>query len=274
MRSDVLARNHVHVVGRGERPLVFGHGFGTDQSVWRHQVEALAAEFRIVLFDLVGCGQSDLAQYSPRRYRTLHSYADDLLEILDALGLSGVDYVGHSMSATAGLLAAAQSPQSFARLVLICMSPYYLNAPGYHGGFEPKDLETLYAAMAHNFQSWAAGFVPTVLVDPDRPDVSHEVVATLTAMRPDIALNIARTAFSADHRAMLGEVPHPVLVIQPQGDQVVPMEVGEYLRTHLPQATVAVIPVRGHLPHVTHPELVTPLIRNFLLQDRGNGNLG
>lgn len=265
MTQSVLARNHVRVIGEGERTLVFGHGFGTDQTVWKHQIDALAPDFRIVTFDLVGCGQSDLTYFSAKRYRTLYSYADDLLEILDALDLTGVVYVGHSMSATAGLLAAVTNPASFARLVLLCVSPYYLNTPDYRGGFEPADLEALFAAMATSFQSWAAGFAPSVMVDPAQPEVAQGVVQTLSAMRPDIALNIARTAFLADHRDVLGSVPHPVLVIQPVGDAVVPVEVGDYLAAHLPQATLAQIPARGHLPHLTHAELVTPLIRNFLM---------
>lgn len=267
MPNPVLARNNVRVIGDGERTVVFGHGFGTDQTVWKHQVDALGDDFRIVLFDLVGCGQSDLNAYSPIRYRTLYSYADDLLDILDALDLTQVEYVGHSMSATAGLLAASLHPAAFTRLVTLCVSPYYLNAPDYHGGFEPADLEGLFAAMANSFQTWAAGFAPAVLVDPQQPELGREVAQTLAAMRPDIALSIARTAFLADHRDMLGNVPHPVLIIQPEGDAVVPPAVGDYLVARLPQATLVHIPARGHLPHLSHPELVTPLIRDFLHHD-------
>ncbi len=153
MTSSVLNRNHVHVAGDGASTVVFGHGFGTDQTIWRQQVAALGDDVRIVLFDHVGCGQSDLAAFSPVRYRTMYSYADDLGQILEELDLSDVYYIGHSMSVAVGMLAYLQAPERFARIVSIVGSPRYLNEPGYHGGFEQADLDALFAAMAANYEA-------------------------------------------------------------------------------------------------------------------------
>lgn len=265
MTSSVLARNHVRVLGEGDQTLVLGHGFGSDQTIWQGQVQAFQAHYRIVLFDHVGSGGSDLHAFSPQRYRSLYNYGDDLLEILDELDLRQVFYVGHSLGAMAGLLAAEHDPQAFARLVLIGSSPRYLNDGDYYGGFEQADLDALFHAMASNYQAWASSFAPQIIGSQNESRLAQRFAQSLAAMRPDIALSTARTAFLSDHRAVLPTIQTPTLAIQPTADPVVPLGIGEYFVAHKPNTRLNTIDADGHLPHVTHPHEVTALIRAYLL---------
>lgn len=262
--SAAQKRNHVRVIGHGEKTLIFSHGFGTDQSAWHQQEAAFAPEHRLVLFDLVGAGKSELAAYSPRRYRTMHSYAADLLEILAELQLREVIYVGHSMSGIIGLLAALQEPERFAKMIFLSASPRYLNDSGYIGGFEQADIDALYAAMAGNYQSWASGFGPIVAASPDRPEVASAFVATLSAIRPDIALAVARMVYQSDHRADLPGLRVPTLIVQSSNDVAVPIPVGEYLTRNIPGAQYLRINASGHLAHMSAPDEVNRAIRSFL----------
>ncbi|HRI55013.1 MAG TPA: alpha/beta hydrolase [Pseudomonadota bacterium] len=262
--SAVQQRNHVRVVGQGGKTLVFSHGFGTDQTAWHQQEAAFRPEHRLVLFDLVGAGKSELAAYSPRRYRTMHSYAEDLLEILAELQLRDVIYVGHSMSGIIGLLAALQEPERFAKMIFLSASPRYLNDSGYIGGFEQADIDALYAAMAGNYQSWASGFGPIVAANPDRPEVASAFVSTLSAIRPDIALAVARMVYQSDHRADLPGLRVPTLIVQSSDDVAVPIGVGEYLAHNIPGARYLLINARGHLAHMSAPDEVNRAIRSFL----------
>lgn len=262
--SDVLVRNNVQVFGEHKTTLVLAHGFGTDQTAWHHQRAALAARYRLVLFDLVGAGGADISAYSPHRYRSLHSYAADLLEILEALGVKQAVYVGHSMSAMIGMIAALQEPDYFARMIFIGASPRYLNEAGYHGGFEQRDLDALYADMASNYQSWVGGFARLAMDNPERQELAAGFAHTLAAIRPDIAQSVARVLFQSDHRADLGRLNIPSLVIAAKHDIAVPLEVGAYLARQLPQAELSVVDSRGHFPHMSAPDAVNAAILRFL----------
>jgi sigma-B regulation protein RsbQ len=264
MTSSALVRNHVRVVGSGTRTVVLGHGFGSDQCAWQQQVHALGREFRIVLFDHVGCGNSDPAAWSPTRYRTLYSYAEDLLEILDELDFADIAYVGHSLGAMVGILAAQQDAKRFARMVLLNASPRYLNDGGYYGGFEQADLDALFFAMASNYQAWVASFGLQLLGTHTNSPAADEFILTLSALRPDIALTIARAAFQSDFRAEISTHRVPSLVVQPSDDFAVPTVVGEYLVTHMLSGRIAHIASHGHLPHVTSPDVITGIIRDYL----------
>jgi sigma-B regulation protein RsbQ len=257
-------RNHVRVVGQGAKTLVFSHGFGTDQTAWYQQEAEFSPDHRLVLFDLVGAGKSDLAAYSARRYRTMHSYAADLLEILDELQLRDVIYVGHSMSGIIGLLAALQEPERFAKLIFLSASPRYLNDQGYTGGFEQADIDALYAAMSGNYQAWASGFAPIVAASPERPEVAAAFVATLSAIRPDIALAVARMVYQSDHRKDLSGLRVPTLIVQSSDDVAVPVAVGEYLARCIPGARYLLINAHGHLAHMSAAAEVNRAIRSFL----------
>ncbi len=262
--QDVLTRNHVRVVGNGNPVLVFGHGFGSDQTAWRFQKEALCSKHRLVLFDHVGAGRSDLSAYSPRRYRSLHSYTQDLLEILDELSIENCVYIGHSMAGMIGLLAALAEPSRFSRLILIGASPRYLNDVNYHGGFEPTDITALLAAMTMNYQAWASGFAGLAMGNKERPELAAEFAATLSAVRPDIAISVSRLIYHSDHRADLPRVKKPTLIIQSKSDIAVPLEVGEYMAMHIPHAELSVMDTQGHFPHISAPQAVLEAIHSFL----------
>ncbi|WP_246169284.1 alpha/beta fold hydrolase [Rudanella paleaurantiibacter] len=266
LNTNVLVRNNVQIKGNvaADRTLVFAHGFGTDQSAWSGVWPAFADTHRIVLFDYVGANETTVAQFKPERYKTLYAFADDLLDILEALNLTQVDLIGHSVGGTTGMLAAIQEPERFSRLVLMGSSPRYLNDEGYTGGFTEQDLNALFAQMKGNYYGWVSGFAPFIARNPDNPHVADQFAQTLAAMRPDVGLSIARTIFESDYRAVLANVPHPVLVIQPEHDSAVPKPVGEYFAQRLPNAQLIVLPTEGHLPHLSHPELVVNAIRPFL----------
>jgi sigma-B regulation protein RsbQ len=262
--SKALIRNNVRVVGGGDTTVVLAHGFGSDQTAWRHQCEVLAPRHRLVLFDHVGAGSTDPAAYSPQRYRSLHSYAADLLEIIAALKLRRAAYIGHSMGAMIGLLAALEEPELFERMVFIGGSPRYLNEPGYRGGFEQADLDAIYAAMASNYQAWVGGFAGPAMGYPERADLAAEFARTLSELRPDIALAMARVIFQSDHRAALPSLRVPTLILQTEQDIAVPVAVGEYMASQLAHARLKVLPARGHLPHLSAPAAVNEALLEFL----------
>lgn len=259
-----LSDFNVNIIGEGATTLVFGHGFGSAQTAWQHQIMAFKDHYRLVLFDYVGCGQSNIQAYSPLHYDSLERYRDDLLTIYVTLGLSNTIFVGHSMSGMIGLLASLAQPAAFRKLVLIGASPRYLNDGDYIGGFEQADLDQLYQAMADNYLGWANGFSSLAMANPERPELGRAFAQTLATMRPDIAQSTARIIFEADYRDQLERVPHPVLVLQTQHDFAVPVQVGVYLAAHLPNSQFVLLPAKGHFPHMSAPDAVTTAIKTFM----------
>lgn len=257
-------RNAVTVIGSGQQTVVLAHGFGSNQTAWRHQVEALKDAYRLVLFDHVGSGRADLAAFSPHRYASLFGFAEDLLEICQELKLRRVHFVGHSVSGMVGLLAAQIDPGLFARLVFVGASPRYLNDGAYTGGFEQSDLDGLYAAMADDYFAWASGFAPAAMGNPDNPDLAHEFKQTLRSMRPDVALQIARAIFQSDHRADLPSLKLPTLILQSKSDIAVPVVVGEFMHRQIAGSSYQLLDATGHFPHMSAPHQVTRAIREFL----------
>lgn len=262
MSSRVYQRNNVAVLGQGSQTIIFAHGFGSDQTAWRHQVAAFQSDYRIVLFDHVGAGKSDMEAYSPRRYSSLYSYAEDLLELCAELKLSQAILVGHSVSGMVSLLAALIDPSRFSQLIFVGASPRYVNdaATHYIGGFEQSDLDALYEAMSSNYYAWVGGFAPIAMGNPDRPELATEFANTLSAIRPDIAQAVARVIFQSDHRAELPRLKVPTTILQSNNDIAVPLVVGEYLAQHIPNARLINIKAQGHLPHLSAPEVVTHTI--------------
>jgi sigma-B regulation protein RsbQ len=262
--TDPRTRNNVHVLGAGPNAIVMAHGFGSNQTAFRYQAAELSKSHRVVLFDHVGASATTLAAYSPRRYRGLHAYADDLLELLDDLELSQVFYVGHSMSAMVGILASQLAPERFSRMVFLEASPRYLNDANYRGGFDKSDIDGLIAAMTDHFQEWASGYAGMVMGNSDRPELADEFARSLSAIRPDIAVLVGRMIYESDHRADLPRCTTPTLIVQSSHDVAVPREVGHYLASHMPNAKLQVIAADGHFPHLSAPELVLEAIRSFL----------
>lgn len=245
--------------------MVFAHGFGCDQVMWRLLSPAFEQDYKVVLFDYVGAGHSDLDAYDPERYASLDGYAKDVVEVCEALDLRDVILVGHSVSSMICLLAALQIPQRIERLVMICPSPRYLNdAPDYKGGFERADIEGLLDMIERNQPGWANYLAGVVMKNPDQPALLEELEASFCAMDPPIARRFAGATFLADNRNDLPNLDKPVLILQCSEDAVAPVEVGNYLQRHLAHSTLRQMKASGHCPHMSHPQETIQLMREYL----------
>lgn len=265
MSQNVLSRNNVRVFGAGSRPMMFAHGFGCDQNMWRFVTPAFEDDYRIVLFDYVGAGRSDLGAYDADRYGSLEGYADDILDICHALDLEDVTLVGHSVSSMVAVLAANREPERFDRLVLVGPSPRYINdPPDYVGGFERGDIEGLLEMMDKNYIGWANFLAPTIMKNPDRPELGEELTESFCSTDPVIARRFAEATFFADNREDLPLVGVPSLILQCSDDVIAPLEVGEYVHRHLPGSTLRIMQATGHCPHMSHPEETIQAIRDYL----------
>lgn len=245
---------------------MFGHGFGSDQHAFDAMLPAFEKDYRIVLYDNSGGGNADIKAFSPARYDSLMTYATDLADICSELGLKDLIYVGHSVNGMISMLASIHYPQYFSKLVLLGASPRYLNDPeqGYKGGFTQNDLDNLYQAMQSNYQAWASGFSALVMASPGQPGIVANFTRTLAAIRPDIALSVAKVIFESDYRSELQHCKVPVLVIQTTADPAVPPEVGQYLHEHIAGSTLVTVKASGHLPHLTAPDEVAETILSYI----------
>ena len=261
----IKKRNYVTVSGKGDRAMVFAHGFGCDQKMWRFVAPAFEADFRVVLLDYVGCGRSDYAAYDPVRYDRLEGYANDLIEVIDVLELSQVVLVGHSVSSVIGLLASIARPDLFSRMVLVCPSPCYINSePDYFGGFNRADIDGLLDLMYKNPLGWSGFLAPLVMKNPDRPELKEELERSFCEMSPAVAQQFARVTFLSDNRADLAKVRTPALILQCREDAVAPEVVGRYMHEHLVGSTFHALLATGHCPHISHPAETIAAIRAYL----------
>ncbi|KAH6785078.1 hypothetical protein C2S51_037533 [Perilla frutescens var. frutescens] len=264
MAHSLVEALNVQVVGSGHKILVLAHGFGTDQSVWQRILPFFRHDHRIVLFDLVCAGTVNPDYFNFNRYATLDAYVDDLLCILDSLRIDRCTYVGHSISATIGILASIRRPDLFTKLILIGFSPRFLNDGEYHGGFEEGEIEQVYCAMKANYEAWVQGFAP-LAVGADMPEAVREFSRTLFNMRPDISLFVSQMVFNSDLRGVLGLVKVPCSIIQTAKDVSVPASVAEYVDNHLGgRSTVHMLNIEGHLPHLSAPNLLSQELRRAL----------
>ena len=261
---SVLQRNHVKVSGRGTQPMLFAHGFGCDQNMWRYVAPAFEDDYRIVLFDHVGSGKSDLRAYRRDRYDRLQGYADDVLEICRELALERVVFVGHSVSAMIGVLAAIAEPGRFASLVMVGPSPCYENIGDYRGGFSREDLEGLLEFMDSNYLGWSRAMAPKIIGNPERPELGEELTNSFCATDPEIARHFARVTFLSDNRADLPKVKVPCLVLQCSQDIIAAEQVGEYVHNHLPASRYHHLRATGHCPNLSHPQETIEAMRAFL----------
>jgi sigma-B regulation protein RsbQ len=261
----VLTRNNVTVTGRAHgRPLVFAHGFGCDQGMWRHVAPAFTAEHPVVLFDHVGAGGSDLSAWDPVRYRRLDGYASDVVEIVEALGLPPVVLVGHSVSAMIAVLAAADRPELFHRLVLVGPSPRYVDDEGYRGGFSAAEIDELLETMDANYLGWSRYIAPVIMGVPAHPELGEELTASFCRTDPAIARHFARTTFLSDNREDLARVVTPALVVQTRDDVIAPPEVGRYVHEHLPGSELVVLDASGHCPNLSAPGQLVDVMTRYL----------
>ena len=262
---SVLARNNVTVSGQADGPpMVFAHGFGCDQNLWRMVAPEFETDHLVVLFDHVGAGESDLAAYDEQKYASLDGYVSDVLEIIHALELEEVVFVGHSVSAMMGVLAAIREPERFAKLVLVGPSPCYLNGDQYVGGFSREDIDELLESLESNFLGWSSVMAPVIVGNPDRPELGEELTNSFCRTDPDIAAQFARVTFLSDNRDDLGKVRIPTLVIQTREDAIAPPVVGEYVHREIPGSDFVLLDATGHCPNLSAPAATTEAIRAFL----------
>lgn len=263
--GGALRRNNVTVTGDAAAPaIVFSHGFGCDQAVWRHVAPAFERDHRVVLFDHVGAGGSDLDAFSPRRYGDLDGYARDVVEILEELDVTDAVFVGHSVSAMIGVLAARAAPARIGRLVLVGPSPRYVDDDGYTGGFAAEEVDELLGALGMNYLGWSSTMAPVIMGRPDRPELGDELTASFCRTDPVIAEHFARVTFLSDNRADLAGVTAPALVLQCADDALAPVAVGTYVAERLPDARLVRMEARGHCPHLSAPGETIDAIRAFV----------
>lgn len=264
---DTLLRHNVHVSGREDgQAMVFAHGYGCDQNMWRFVAPRFEATHRVILFDYVGAGGSDLSSYSVERYSTLDGYVQDVLEICAALDLHDVIFVGHSVSAMIGALASIAEPDRFAALVFIGPSPRYIDDDSYVGGFAPSDIDELLESVESNYLGWSSAMAPVIMGNPDRPELAEELTASFCRTDPDVARRFARVTFLSDNRADLSRVRTPTLVLQCTNDAIAPRVVGEYVSSAMPASTFVVLEATGHCPHLSAPDATTAAIADFLAE--------
>lgn len=264
MSTSIRERNNVTVRGDGEVPMLFAHGFGCDQNMWQYVLPYLEPDYRCVLVDYVGFGQSDAEAYDSSRYDSLEGYAQQVIEVCGALDLQDVVFVGHSVSGVIGMLAAIERPELFSRLVLVCPSPRYINdLPEYRGGFEREEIEHLLDVMDKNYIGWARSFAPQV-VQVDQQDKVQEMEDAFCSTDPTIAREFAEVTFLSDNRDDVARVPVPTLAIQCRDDALVPDDVCRFLNETLPLGRVAELDATGHCPHMTCPEETATVIRDYL----------
>jgi sigma-B regulation protein RsbQ len=264
VHPDVVRRNNVNVLGQGERPLLFAHGFGCDQNMWRWVVPAFRESHRVVLFDHVGAGNSDTAAYDPPKYATLEGYADDVIEICRALDLSDVIFVGHSVSAMIGVLAARREPERFKALVLVGPSPRYIDDDGYTGGFSRQDIEGLLDSLDSNYLGWSNAMAPVIMGNAERPELGTELTNSFCRTDPTIAAHFARVTFFSDNRQDLSSIRIPTLILQCSDDVIAPYAVGEYLHRHIPTSRLVVMKATGHCPNLSAPDETVQAIADFI----------
>jgi sigma-B regulation protein RsbQ len=246
--------------------MLFSHGFGCDQNMWRHVAPRFADRYRVVLFDHVGAGLSDIDAYDAQRYSSLQGYADDVVDICSALDLRDVIFVGHSVSAMIGVLAARQQPERFARLVLVGPSPRYLNDADYIGGFEHADIADLLASLESNYLGWSTAMAPAIMGRPDRPELGVELAESFCRTDPEVAKQFARVTFLSDNRADLEHVDVPALVLQCSDDIIAPTSVGQYVAMRMPNAQLVQLAATGHCPNLSAPDETADAIEKFLSQ--------
>ena len=259
-----LSRNNVTISGDGSRAMMFSHGFGCDQNMWKDVAREFESDFRVILFDHVGAGRSDLSCYDPQKYSTLDGYADDVVDIGRELDLEDAVFVGHSVSAMIGALASIKAPCMFSDLVMVGPSPRYIDDEDYVGGFSHDQVDELLEFLADNHLGWSAAMAPAIMGNPDRPELGETLANSFCATDPAIAREFARVTFLSDNRADLPAIAARTLVLQCREDIIAPTCVGEYVRAQVPNSSFMLLDATGHCPNLSAPAEVTAAIRAFV----------
>ena len=262
---NALKRNNVNIIGSGDQAIMFAHGYGCDQSMWRSVVPSFANDFEVILFDYVGSGASDSSAFDQNRYSTLHGYAQDVLDILAELKLERpVHFVGHSVSSMIGALASITEPKRFETLTMVGPSPHYINETGYFGGFDRRDIDSLLESLESNHVAWSATMAPVIMGNTERPELTEELEASFCRMDPFLAHHFARVTFLSDNRNDLPLVQTRTLILQCQNDAIAGLRVGEYVHQCIGNSQFVIMDARGHCPHMSAPKEVSQKIRRFL----------
>jgi sigma-B regulation protein RsbQ len=265
VRGVAAQRNNVRITGNPDgRPIVFAHGFGCSQEVWRHVAPRFEATHRVILFDFVGAGGSDVSAYDPGKYDSLSGYADDVLEIFEELDLHDVVYVGHSVSGMVGVLAETSDPSRFGALVLVGPSARYINDGDYYGGFEQSDIDALLDTLDSNYLGWSATLAPIMMGNADRPELGEELTASFCRVDPAIARQFARVTFLSDNRRDLARVTTPTLVLQSTDDVIASTPVGTYVHEHIAGSSMVIMNATGHCPNLSSPDELASEIRAWI----------
>ena len=263
-RSDIAKRLNARAVGSGKRTMMFAHGFGCDQNMWRYVAPDFEADYRTVLFDYVGSGGSDLAAYDAGKYATLEGYADDVVALARAFDVVGGVFVGHSVSAMIGLIAARRAPELFSTLVLVAPSPCYIDDGDYVGGFSRDQIIELLAFLDSNHMGWSQAMAPVIMGNADRPELGEELSSSFCRTDPEVAKSFARTTFLSDCRAELGPMEAKVLILQCRDDVIAPISVGEYVQRSIPGSELVLLDATGHCPNLSAPIETTAAIKAFV----------
>ena len=263
-RMTALIRNNVKISGRGAQPMLFAHGFGCDQNTWRFVAPAFEDRVKIVTFDHVGAGGSDLTAYSRDKYCRLDGYADDVIELCRELNLVDVIFIGHSVSSMIGVLAALKAPELFHSLVMIGPSPRYIDEGDYKGGFSAAQIEELLEFLDSNHMGWSAAMAPVIMGNPDRPELSDELTNSFCRTDPLIAKHFARTTFTSDNRSDLQRLKTRSLILQCSADVIAPNYVGEYVHRQVVNSTLVTMKAIGHCPNLSAPTETIDAIDAFL----------
>lgn len=261
---NVIERNNVHIRGFGRQAMIFAHGFGCDQNMWRFVEPAFADEFQTVLFDHVGAGGSDLKAYEKKKYSTLAGYADDVVEIGREIGLTDAIFVGHSVSSMIGALAAQKAPGMFGKLVMVGPSPRYIDDADYVGGFSERQIEELLQFLEANHMGWSAQMAPAIMGNSDRPELGQELTNSFCRTGPEIAKAFARVTFKSDNRADLNKIDVPTLILQCSDDIIAPKSVGQFVHRTIPKSEIVLLEATGHCPNLSAPEEVIATMRTFV----------
>jgi len=261
---SLFNRHNINITGSGERTILFAHGYGCDQTMWRFVAPAFQDEYRVVLFDYVGAGKSDISAYSRQKYGSLSGYVDDVLDIIDAIGGGPVIFVGHSVSALIGVLASIRRPEAFESLVLVGPSPCYINDEQYIGGFSRSDIEGLLTMLDDNHLGWSKAMAPAIMKNPQQPELAEELANSFCRTDPKIAKHFGRVTFLSDNRTDLCRVTVPTLVMQCSEDDIAPDPVGDYVHRNIQGSRFVKLQATGHCPHMSAPAETIQVIRDYL----------
>jgi sigma-B regulation protein RsbQ len=264
MIRDIIKRNNVTVHGEGTQVMLMAHGYGCDQNMWRFIIPFFSSKYKIVLFDHVGCGKSDISAYDYIKYGSLQGYADDIIEICESLNLKNVIFMGHSVAAMMGLLAAKKAPHLFDTLIMVCPSPRYINDETYYGGFAKSEIQELLEFLDSNYLGWSSAIAPVIMGNADKPALSEELANSFCQNNPEIAKHFANVTFLGDNRKDLSELKTRTLILQCTADVIAPEAVGKYVNEQLQNSTLVVMEATGHCPHMSAPEETIELVTEFL----------